>query len=242
MSDDVSPAAAAAPRPVGPLLPGWTARPQPPRTPMPGRFCTLVPAEAGHAAALHAAFAADATGGLWTYLPRGPYPGAADFARWFAAAAGGADPQFHTILVDGRPLGIASYLRIEPGHGVIEIGNIVLAPALQRTPAATEALHLMAVRAFDGLGYRRLEWKCDALNAPSRRAALRLGFRFEGIFRHHMVIKGRNRDTAWFAITDGDWPAVRAGTAAWLDEVAAAPGHAQQRPLAAAIAAAGAAA
>jgi RimJ/RimL family protein N-acetyltransferase len=209
---------------------------------MPGRFCTLVPAEAGHAADLHAAFAADRTGALWTYMAHGPHADAAAFAAWLAPAAAAEDPLVHAILVDGRPLGIAAFMRIEPAHGVIEIGGIVLSPALQRTPAATEALHLMAARAFDALGYRRLEWKCDALNAPSRRAALRLGFAFEGIFRNHMVVKGRSRDTAWFAMTDADWPAVRAGTVAWLAEAAADAAGRQRRPLAEAIAAARAAA
>lgn len=232
---------AAALRPLGPPLPGWSGRPLPPRTPIEGRFCTLVPAEAGHAAGLHAAFAADATGGLWTYMAHGPYADAAALARWLDPAAAADDPLLMTILVAGRPQGIASFMRITPAHGTIEIGGIVLAPALQRTPAATEALQLMAARAFDELGYRRLEWKCDALNAPSRRAAVRLGYRFEGVFRNHMVIKGRSRDTAWFAITDADWPAVRAGTTAWLDEVAADPAGRQRRPLAAAITAATAA-
>lgn len=235
-------AAAAAPRPLGPLLPGWTPRPLPPRTPMQGRFCAVVPAEAGQAAALHAAFAADTTGGLWTYMAHGPYADAAALAHWLGPAAAADDPLLMTILVAGRPEGIAAFMRIAAAHGTIEIGGIVLSPALQRTPAATEALWLMAARSFDELGYRRLEWKCDALNAPSRQAAARLGYRFEGIFRNHMVIKGRSRDTAWFAMTDADWPAVRAGTTAWLDEVAADPARRQRRPLAAAIAAARAAA
>jgi RimJ/RimL family protein N-acetyltransferase len=129
------------------------------------------------------------------------------------------DPLHFTIAdaADGRPLGMASYMRIAPADGVIEIGRIWFTPALQRSAAATEAIHLLARRAFDELGYRRLEWKCDALNAPSRRAAERFGFTFEGVFRKHMIYKGRSRDTAWYAIVDDDWPAISAGFRAWLD-------------------------
>src|SRR3954451_14589660 len=117
----------------------------------------------------------------------------------------------------GLPAGLASYLRIEPATGQVEVGGVLLAKALQRTRAATEAIHLLMRHAFDDLGYRRFEWKCDSLNEPSRRAAARLGFRYEGRFRHHMVTKGRNRDTDWFAVTDSEWPAVRAAHEAWLD-------------------------
>jgi RimJ/RimL family protein N-acetyltransferase len=130
----------------------------------------------------------------------------------------GEDPLFHAILDrDGRAGGIASYLRIDPGNGVIETGHIAYAPALQRTPAATEAMYLMMARVFDELGYRRYEWKCDALNAPSRTAAERLGFRFEGIFRQAVITKGRNRDTAWYAVIDKDWPALKRAFQRWLD-------------------------
>jgi len=115
-----------------------------------------------------------------------------------------------------RLVGQGSYLRIDPEHGAIEIGHLAFGPALQRTAGATEAVYLLARRAFDELGYRRVEWKCNALNARSRAAALRLGFEFEGVFRQHMVVKGRNRDTAWYAIVDGDWPAVRAAFEEWL--------------------------
>jgi RimJ/RimL family protein N-acetyltransferase len=155
----------------------------------------------------------------WTYLPTGPYRDPADLRRTLELAAHSDDPQFFTIerLRDRLPCGIASYLRITPEHGVIEIGHIWFGAPIRRSAEATEAMFLLAREAFDGLGYRRLEWKCNALNAPSRSAAERLGFSFEGVFRNHMVVKGRNRDTAWFAMTDGDWPAVRRGHERWLD-------------------------
>jgi RimJ/RimL family protein N-acetyltransferase len=129
------------------------------------------------------------------------------------------DPLFFTLarLPEERPLGIASYLRIAPEHGTIEIGHIWFGTPMQRTTAATEAIYLLARHAFDDLGYRRLEWKCNALNAASRRAAERFGFTFEGVFRSHQVVKGRNRDTAWYAIVEDEWPRVRAGFEAWLE-------------------------
>ena len=155
---------------------------------------------------------------IWTYLPYGPFEGAPDLADMLAGAASSTDPLFFTIaaLPGGRPVGVASYLRVTPQEGTIEIGHIWFGSPLQRTPAATEAIYLLARHAFEDLGYRRLEWKCDALNARSRAAAGRFGFTFEGIFRNHMVVKGRNRDTAWFAITDSEWPAVGQGFQAWL--------------------------
>jgi RimJ/RimL family protein N-acetyltransferase len=152
----------------------------------------------------------------WVYLFDGPYRDAAEYERALRAMETSRDPMFFTVVVGGRPAGIVSYLRITPVHGVIEIGNIWFGASLRRRPPATEAIFLLAGHAFDTLGYRRLEWKCNALNAPSRRAALRYGFRFEGIFEHHMVIKGRNRDTAWYAMTDDEWPAVRSGFERWL--------------------------
>jgi RimJ/RimL family protein N-acetyltransferase len=171
---------------------------------------------------------------IWTYLPDGPYESPGHLRGMLAWAASSDDPLFFTLaaLPGDRPLGIASYLRITPEFGVIEIGHIWFGRPLQRTTAATEAIYLLAREAFDGLGYRRLEWKCNALNAPSRRAAERFGFTFEGIFRKHQVIKGRNRDTAWYAITDDEWPARRYGFEAWLaPENFDADGH-QKRTLA----------
>jgi len=155
---------------------------------------------------------------IWTYLFGGPYSSVGDLHRALVDAQASEDPLFFTIvrLPDGVPLGVASYLRITPEHGVIEIGNIWFGTPLQRTTAATEAIYLLVRHAFDDLGYRRLEWKCNALNAASRRAAERFGFRFEGVFRNHMVVKGRNRDTAWYAITGEEWPAIKAGFERWL--------------------------
>lgn len=156
---------------------------------------------------------------LWRYMFDGPYEDAAEMRQAMEWAEGETDPLFFTILrqEDDRPLGRAAYMRIEPEHGVIEIGGILFAPELQRTAAATEAIYLMVSHAFDDLGYRRLEWKCDAENQASRRAAARFGFAYEGTFRQHMVIKGRNRDTAWFAILDDGWPRLRTAYEAWLD-------------------------
>ena len=186
---------------------------------MEGRLARLEPLDAAaHADALHAANAADAEGRMWTYLPYGPFESAAAYRAWVAWAQSGDDPQFFAIVerASGRPLGVASYLRIDRAMGVIEVGHLSYAPALQRHTASTEAMYLMMRRVFDELGYRRYEWKCDSLNAPSRRAAIRLGFTFEGIFRQAVVVKGRNRDTAWFSIIDAEWPAIRDGFERWL--------------------------
>jgi RimJ/RimL family protein N-acetyltransferase len=223
-------------QPIGHPLPDWTARPAPPRTPLGGRFCRLEPLEAKrHAAALHEAHSFDAEGRNWTYLPYGPFESAAAYSRWVESAESQEDPQFFAIVLEasGRPVGVASFLRIVPEMGVIEVGHLSFSPALQRTPAATEAMFLMMRRVFRELGYRRYEWKCDALNAPSRRAAERLGFRYEGTFRQMHVVKGRNRDTAWFSILDSEWPGLEPAFERWL-----APGNfddagAQRRSLAA---------
>jgi len=155
---------------------------------------------------------------LWTYLPNGPYRDPAELRDALRVAQTSDDPLFFTLarLPDERPAGFASYLRITPEHGVIEIGHIWFGASLRRTAGATEAIFLLASNAFDELGYRRLEWKCDSLNEASRRAADRFGFRSEGVFRQHMVVKGRNRDTAWYAITGDEWPVIRAGFRAWL--------------------------
>jgi RimJ/RimL family protein N-acetyltransferase len=205
---------------IGPPLPHWTPRPRPARAEMHGRLCRLAPLDAAqHAHALHDEYGADATGRNWTYLPYGPFPTAEAYAEWVSAVTRGDDPLFFTILLagSGRPVGVASYLRIEPAMGSIEVGHLCYSPALQRNPVATEAMYLMMRRAFDELGYRRYEWKCDSLNAPSRRAAERLGFRYEGIFRQMMVVKQRSRDTAWYSILDSEWPALRTAFERWLD-------------------------
>lgn len=220
-------------QPIGEPVPGWTSRPRPPRTAMQGRFCRLEPLDPDrHAAELFAANAADREGRMWTYLAYGPFAEEADYRAWAEKMAPGEDPLFHAILDgNGRAVGVASYLRIEPAVGVIEVGHIAYAPALQRTPGATEAMYLMMRRVFEELGYRRYEWKCDALNGPSRAAAQRLGFRFEGIFRQATIYKGRNRDTAWFSITDQEWPARKAAFERWLDPANFDAGGRQRRPL-----------
>jgi RimJ/RimL family protein N-acetyltransferase len=206
-------------QPVGAPIIGWTPPNAPPRDPMIGRFCRVEPLDVDlHAADLHAANAADVERRNWTYLPYGPFETLDSYAEWVASVAGRADPQFWAIvdLEAGTAAGIASYLRVDPAAGSIEVGHINYSPLLQRRPAATEAMYLMMRRAFE-LGYRRYEWKCDALNAPSRAAAQRLGFSYEGIFRQARVTKGRNRDTAWYAAVDGDWPALDRAFRRWLD-------------------------
>jgi RimJ/RimL family protein N-acetyltransferase len=207
-------------QPIGFPLPGWSGRPRPPRTAMEGRLCRVEPIDVDrHAADLHAANREDKEGRNWTYLAYGPYEALEDYRGWMRGTCLGDDPLFHAVVdrKTGRAVGVASYLRIDPAPGVIEVGHINYAPPLQRTVAASEAMFLMMRRVFDELGYRRYEWKCDALNAPSRAAAIRLGFRFEGIFRQATVYKARNRDTAWYAIVDRDWPALKARYERWLD-------------------------
>lgn len=206
-------------QPVGSPLPNWTARPAPPRTVMEGRFCRLEPLDpARHAEDLFAANQLDAQGRNWTYLSVGPFADLESYRVWLEQVAKNDDPLFHTIvdLQTGNAVGVATFMRIDRVNGVIEVGNINYSPLLQRTPAATEAMFLMMRRVFDELGYRRYEWKCDCLNAPSRAAALRLGFQYEGLFRQAVIYKGRNRDTAWFSMIDTEWPALRQAYAQWL--------------------------
>ena len=204
---------------IGAPVPGWSSRPLPPATPMVGRFCTVEPLDpARHGPALATAMAEDAEGRNWTYLPVEPPADRAAYLAWLGTVAGREDPMAHAIVdhADGRAAGLASYMRIDRDNGCIEVGSINFAPRLARTRAATEAMFLMLRRAFDELGYRRYEWKCDSLNTPSRAAAERLGFRYEGLFRQAVVTKGRNRDTAWFSIIDTEWPVVREGFVRWL--------------------------
>ena len=221
-------------QPVGFPVPDWTPRPRPPRQAMLGRTCRVEPLDPDrHAADLHAANREDEEGRIWTYLGYGPFADLATYRSWMSETCLGDDPLFHAIVdrESGRAVGVASYLRIAPADGSIEVGHINFAPALQRSPAATEAMYLMMARAFDELGYRRYEWKCNALNARSCRAAERLGFRFEGIFRQATVAKGRNRDTAWYALLDRDWPAVKKAFEAWLAPDNFAPDGGQTRRL-----------
>ena len=221
MSDDApNPSVNDLGQPIGSPVPEWAARPAPPDEPMVGSHCRLERLDpARHAADLHSANLLDTDGSNWTYLPYGPFATLDDYRVWAEGVAGKDDPQFWAI-VDARTqqaVGVASFLRTDRANGSIEVGHINYSPMLQRTPAATEAMYLMMRRAFDELGYRRYEWKCDSLNTPSRNAAARLGFTYEGTFRQAVVYKGRNRDSAWFSITDGEWPAVAAAFAAWLD-------------------------
>jgi RimJ/RimL family protein N-acetyltransferase len=197
----------------------WSPAAVPPRTAIDGELVRLeVLDPQRHAASLFTSSHAPGAEDLWQHLPYGPFAGQAEFTAWLEQRAASADPLFYAVVdwESMRALGMASFLRIKPDNGVIEIGHIWFAPELQRTRKATEAIFLLAKTAFDDLGYRRLEWKCDSLNLPSRRAADRFGFTFEGIFRQHMIVKGRNRDTAWFSMTDGEWPLRKAAFEAWL--------------------------
>lgn len=209
-------------QPVGFAIGDWKP-PQPPaRTPKEGRFCRLEPLDAdAHAEALHAANVQNADGGMWTYMAYGPFGSAQIYRKWVESVAGAGDPMFFAIVdkSSAKPVGVASYLRIDPANGCIEVGHLAYSPLLQQKPAATEAMFLMMERAF-ALGYRRYEWKCNALNAPSRSAAQRLGFSYEGIFRQATVVKGRNRDTAWYSIVDTEWPQLKKAFETWL-----APGN-----------------
>ena len=204
--------------PIGPEVSAHEAR-RPDRTPIEGRDVVLVPIDvAAHGPRLYALSHGAERDAQWMYLWDGPYPSEAAFVANLAQKAVSEDPFFYAIVerATGDPVGVASYLRITPRDRVIEVGSILFTPRLQRTRGATEAMYLMARHAFEALGYRRYEWKCNALNAPSRRSAVRLGFTFEGIFRQHMIVKGSSRDTAWFAMIDRDWPSRKAAFEAWL--------------------------
>ncbi|MEE9455499.1 MAG: GNAT family protein [Paracoccaceae bacterium] len=204
-------------QPIGKDI-SWHPASPPPRQTLKGRFCTVEPLDIDrHAPDLFTAFSQDKTGSIWTYMVVGPFDTLADFRSWLTDACLGDDPLFHTIIdrSSGKAVGLAALMRNLPDMGVIEVGNISFAPSLQRTAMATEAMFLLMQQVF-ALGYRRYEWKCDALNAPSIRAAKRLGFTFEGVFRQAIIYKGRNRDTAWLSILDSEWPALRTGFENWL--------------------------
>ncbi|MEM6305384.1 MAG: GNAT family protein [Pseudomonadota bacterium] len=201
---------------LGVPVPDWAAPPAPSGEVLDGRFARLEPLNAEkHAALLYRSYAG--ADDVWAYMPHGPFSSAAQYHRWVRDHAGRPDPFFYAVFnkLSGQWEGVASYLRVKPEAGSIEVGHISFAPALQRTPAATEAMYLMMRWAFDA-GYRRYEWKCNALNNASRRAAQRLGLSYEGVFRQATVIKGRNRDTAWFAAIDAEWPALKEAFEAWL--------------------------
>ncbi len=209
-------------RPVGPIVDPLPTGARPDLRPLHGRWMRLDPVSvAHHGVSLFKSFdGKDPNGDIWTWLAYGPFADQASFLAWFKEREALRDPWFYAFVKrgTGEAVGMGSFMRADPGNGVIEIGHIWMSHALQRTRESTEAIFLMMRHAFDDLGVRRLEWKCDALNAPSRAAALRFGFKFEGVFEQHMIIKGRNRDTAWFAIIDKDWPAIRKGFEAWLSE------------------------
>lgn len=179
-----------------------------------GSHVTLRPLSPGDADAL---WECSRDESVWAYLGYGPWESAPAYREWLAPAASSVDPLFMAVVAGGEPRGVVSYLRIEPDHGVVEIGHIWYAPSIQRSAATTEAAYLLARHVFDDLGYRRLEWKCNARNERSRAAAERFGFTYEGTFRQHMWVKGANRDTAWYSLLDGEWPAVRAAFERWLD-------------------------
>lgn len=192
----------------------------PSRVPLEGRLVTIAPLDvAAHTDSLYEASHGDSKDELWRYLWDGPYPDRSAFEASVKERVASTDPLSFAVVDNrsGLAVGHCAYLRITPAHRVIEIGSILFTPAIQRTAGATEAMYLMARHAFEDLGYRRYEWKCDSRNGPSRRAALRLGFQFEGIFRKHMIIKGQNRDTAWFAMLDSEWPLRKTNFERWLN-------------------------
>ena len=204
---------------LGKPVPGWGGAAPPDPCPVDGRYCRIEPLSMAHAPDLYAAFRADGGEANWDYLPYGPFDDPGSFRAFLAVSCLGRDPLFYAVrdLASGRALGMASYLRIDPPQGVIEVGHIHFSPALQRRHAATETMFLMMRQVFDDWGYRRYEWKCNNLNTGSKQAAVRLGFSLEGGFRQAAVVKGRNRDTAWFSVLDSEWPARRDAFERWLD-------------------------
>ncbi|GAB0107616.1 GNAT family protein [Nocardia sp. JMUB6875] len=206
-------------QPVGEPLPDWTPRPAPAGVELDGSYCRLEPLDpARHADDLYAAYTSAPDGRNWTYLPVGPFEDAADYRAWAESAAHSTDPMHYAVIDNstGKAVGTMALMWHGPANGVIEVGYVMFSPLLQRTPVSTEAQYLLMAYAFDKLGYRRYEWKCDALNAPSRTAAERLGFTCEGVFRQATIYKHRNRDTAWYSIIDSEWPLIREAFQSWL--------------------------
>ncbi len=194
-------------------LSGWTPATMPARTPIIGRYARLEPLDpARHGTALATALNDEA---LWAYIAYGPFPARSEMDAWLAERATLADPLAFAVVVEGKALGLLSLMEMRPAMGVLEVGLIVFSPGLQRTRAATDAIYSVARHVFE-TGWRRLEWKCNMRNEASKRAAQRFGFSFEGVFRQHMIVKGHNRDTAWFSILDHEWPARRAASECWL--------------------------
>jgi RimJ/RimL family protein N-acetyltransferase len=204
---------------VGRPLARWSARPAPARVIVEGRFCRLEPLDVSrHADDLYSAYRLAADGRDWTYMTVGPFGSRGDYHRYAAAAAQSGDPLHYAVidLGSGLAVGTLSLMRQDPSNGVVEVGNVMFSPLLKRTPVSTEAQFLLMSYVFGQLGYRRYEWKCDSLNAPSRAAAERLGFTYEGTFRQAVVYKGRNRDTAWYSVTDDEWPRLNRAFREWL--------------------------
>jgi len=223
-------------QPIGMPLPGWRARQRPNAITLQGRFCRLEPLDpAVHGQALAEAYALANEPRDWTYMANGPFDSDAAFFQYLSSAARSDDPRYYAVVDarSGRATGTLALMRQDPANGVIEVGHVMFSPLLQRTPAATEAQFLLMHYVFDVLGYRRYEWKCDSLNAGSRKAAERLGFQFEGIFRQALVYKGRNRDTAWFSVIDSEWSKLDEAFTAWLAADNFASEGTQKRSLAA---------
>jgi RimJ/RimL family protein N-acetyltransferase len=207
-------------QPIGAEIKNWKGALAPQRISISGRLCRIEPLDVqSHLDDLDKAFSLDPDGKLWTYMATGPFESKASFGTWLAKVSQTEDPLFHAIIdkLTGKAIGMAAYMRINPTAGSIEIGSISFSPALQKTALATEAMFLFMQRAFEELNYRRYEWKCDSLNAASIKAALRLGFSYEGEFRQALVYKGRNRNTRWFSILDSEWPYVKQGFVDWLE-------------------------
>lgn len=221
-------------QPIGDPVPDWAPAPLPDAERLPGRYCTLERLDpSSHADALFAAYTDPADDRDWTYLPQGPFHDPDSFRAWIESAGRSMDPRHYAVIENptGRALGTLSLMRHDPANGVIEVGYVVFSRTMQRTPISTEAQFLLMRYVFDDLGYRRFEWKCDALNTQSRRAALRLGFTYEGTFRQAVMYKGRNRDTAWFSVLDGEWPRIRAAFETWLDPINFDEHGRQRQPL-----------
>ena len=206
-------------QPIGEPVPGWTSRPVPTGVILAGTYCQLEPLNAEvHAGDLYAAYRVAPDHRHWTYMPVGAFDRAEDYRRYAEEAARSTDPRHYAVIdrKTGKAVGTMALMRIDPKQGVIEVGHVMFSRLLQQTPMSTEAQFLFMTYVFDELGYRRYEWKCDSLNAPSRKTAERLGFKFEGIFRQALVYKGRNRDTAWYSIIDKEWPQLKRAFQAWL--------------------------
>ena len=203
--------------PIGEAVPEWTTKQLPQKTKMQGRYCCLYPLDLKkHSIPLYEAFCKDKDNLNWTYLPYGPFENYEDFKKWLVDFCLTKDPFFFVVVKKDTVVGLASYLRIKPEVGVIEIGHIHFSPLLQKTRASVETIYLMMRRVFDEMGYRRFEWKCDSLNKRSCEAAKKFGFQFEGIFRQLTIYKGRNRDTAWFSVINKDWGKIKQNFERWL--------------------------